>query len=679
MNPMRLSKLLLCSVFFSAAANAAMPQDDPLAVNRPNPTYESVLTKQRLQRLVTSYHLHFYNAPRRSPGAPAEPKPAALSERQIQALTDYVRVGMDGPFVPRFIDRFGEATLAEWASKGMKFPYFPPYESFAAAAKHAGAIFFFPPAYGSGEHGVACWDPRMMDLTDRAVEAWLRVNGKKPWLSCIIGVDEPLNYAGTLRSPWAVEFVNQALKQKFPILKLKLTAQDPELVQPWTTTDPGILNKNPLDVALLRIAVWRWLNDQLYERARREYRIVKTYVPQVPYFAYNRNAISILDFMTKYSPNTIDRVDQARYYDVTDGYSADPYPTANLKSQGQMRALYHVGFICKLMTDLGGGKPSKLIEQAFLFHDRMPTPENIREWASQAAKVGVTHLEWYGDPRSEDPALYQAMLRITRQWKELPALDIPKRADVAVIFSDDSRAATNDYDLNAHYLLHYLLGENLGIWYTFVGENSVRKGIQSLDGYKLILAPSLSYVSRSFAEELIAAVRDGATLVVFDPDALTYDIETGPLASQRKELLGTALGNKRECSHFLAAREGQRRFPETRLMLIEPGKSGEIARTLEIPNDARVLFNYEDGTPGVYSRRLGKGEAIVFSAMPLADCGPAYTIGTSGLLGYTGWDTFLATLAKEKNIKTNLPIWRFELPAAAGSQRAPAAAGRSPS
>lgn len=104
-------------------------------------------------------------------------------------------------------------------------------------------------------------------------------------------------------------------------------------------------------------------------------------------------------------------------------------------------------------------------------------------------------------------------------------------------------------------------------------------------------------------------------------------------------------------------------------MLIEPGKSGEIARTLEMPSDARVLFNYEDGsTPGVYSRPLGRGEVIVFSAMPLADTGPAYTIGTSGLLGHTGWDTFLATLAKEKNIKTDLPIWRFKLPAAVGSQ-----------
>ncbi len=636
-------------------------QPDPLAVNRPHATYESVLTSRRIDRLITSYHNRFYTGQRRS-ATPGAAQPAKLSEEQIRALADYARVGMDGPFAPRFGERYGEAAVEEWANKGVKFPYFAPYGALAAAARQAGAMFVFPPVYGSGEKGAACWDPRMMDLADEAVEAWLKVNGKKPWLSSILGVDEPLNYAGTLRSPGAVEYVNKALKQKFPMLKLSLTAQDPELVQPWATSDPGILNKEPLDVALLRIAVWRWLNDQLYERARREYKIVKTYAPQVPYFAYNRNAIQIVDFMTKYSPNTIDRVDQARYYDVTDGYSADPYPTINLKAQGQLRALYHVGFVCKMMTDLSGGKPTKLIEQAFSFHDRMPTPANIREWASQAAKAGVTHLEWFGDPRSEDPALYQEMLRITKQWKSLPALDIPKTSDVAVIFSDDSRAATNDHELNAHYLLHSLLGEKLGAWYTFVGENFLRKGLQSLAGYKLILAPSLSYISRPLAEKLTVAVEQGATLVVFDPDALTYDFETGSLAAQRMRLLGAPVGPRREASHFVATVEGRKRFPDTRMMLIEPGKSGEIARTLQIPNGARILFNYEDGTPGVFSRQVGSGEVIVFSAMPLADTGPAYTIGSAGLLGNTGWDTFLASLCREKRVRTALPIWQFRLP-----------------
>jgi hypothetical protein len=162
---------------------------------------------------------------------------------------------------------------------------------------------------------------------------------------------------------------------------------------------------------------------------------------------------------------------------------------------------------------------------------------------------------------------------------------------------------------------------------------------------------------------LIAAVEKGATLVVFDPDALAFDIETGSLAAHRMRLIGAPLGPRREASHFVATQEGLKRFPGTDLMLIEPGKSGEIARTLAVPKGARILFNYEDGTPAVYSHRVGRGEVIVFSALPIADSGPAFTIGTSGLLTQkTGWDTFLMALCKEQNVKTALPIWQFLFP-----------------
>ena len=626
-------------------------EEDLLAVSRPNPVYTSVLTGNSAKRLVTSYHNRFYTYAK------------AGAEEQRNVLLEYGAAAVDGPFVPRFMERLGEPLVEEMFQKhSIRFPYFPHNGAFVKPAKQAGAVFMFADEYGSGEKGVASWDPHYRDAANAGMEEWLRKYGKKPWLSCVLGVDEPLNYAGTVRNAAVVDTINKELKDKYGI-KLRLTAQNPRLVQPWTTTDSGVLNKDPHDVALLRIAIWRWLNDQLYESARREHKIVKTYAPHLRYYAYNRNAISIVDFINKFVPNSIDRIDQARLHDVTDGFSADPYPTYNLKSQGQPRALYHVGFASKMIADLAGGKPSKIILQAFKFHDRLPTPANIREWASQAAKAGVIDLEWFGDPRPEDPALYLELLRLSKLWKNLPALDIPKTSDIAVVFSDDSRNAANDDLLNAHYLLHVLLGEKLGAWYTIVGENNVRRGTQSLDGFKLIIAPQLSYLSKSFADRLIKSAEGGTTLVVLDPDALTWDIETGSLLAERKRLLGSILWKKREASHFLPSTEGQKRFAGMDLMLIQPGRWGEIARTPEIPKDGRVLFNYEDGTPGVYSRRLGKGEVIVFSAMPLADCGPGYSIGTAGVgIQKTGWDNFLAVLCKELDIKTGLPIWQFLFP-----------------
>lgn len=212
--------------------------------------------------------------------------------------------------------------------------------------------------------------------------------------------------------------------------------------------------------------------------------------------------------------------------------------------------------------------------------------------------------------------------------------------------------------MHAFYMLHVLLGERVGAWFRFTGENHVRKGLQSLDAAKLIIAPELGYVSKSFAETLIARVKQGATLVMLDPDALVWDIETGSLASFRKEFLGCPAGKPRDASHILPAAEGAARFKDIRMLNIQAAKTGAIARTLTLPKDARVLFTYEDGSPAVFSRRLGKGEVIVFGAMPF---------GNSELaLNPKGWDTFFAALCDELAIQRNLPIWDFRIPATGG-------------
>ncbi|MHB9027208.1 MAG: hypothetical protein ACYC9O_00415 [Candidatus Latescibacterota bacterium] len=60
----------------------------------------------------------------------------------------------------------------------------------------------------------------------------------------------------------------------------------------------------------------------------------------------------------------------------------------------------------------------------------------------------------------------------------------------------------------------------------------------------------------------------------------------------------------------------------------------------------------------MFSRRLGKGEAIVFGAMPF---------GNSELaLNPKGWDTFFAALCDELAIRRNLPLWDLLIPATGG-------------
>lgn len=644
-----LAAVLLCGI-------PAHAQDNPLSVPRPDAVYESVLTDRRIHREVSSFYMGLY-------GKPDGYTDKEWDEEQRNFLLESAYAGVDGPFLPRAFDKFGEEGIEELYEKyGMKFPFYFPFRQYSDIAKANGALFVFPTALASWERGLtACWDPKFIEVATTELEKWLRVYGKKPWLSSVIGQDEPFNWAGTLRNPAVVAMVNRELKEKYGV-KIALTANDTTLAMPWEFTDPAVLNKPFLDVALMRVAVWRWLNDRIYEAAKPNYELVHRYAPGVMYHAYNRNAISIMDFITKDVPNSIDRIDQSKIYDVTDCFSSDPYPTRNLARDGRERALFHIGFIGKFTTDLGAGKPSKIIMQAFKEYGR-PNQETLREWTSQIAKVGVTHLEWFGASRFPYPEDHREILRLSKLWKNLPALDIPETSDISVLFSNDSRAAMDDAIMHSFYMLHVLLGERIGAWYTFTSENYVRRGLQSLDNAKLIIAPQLSFVSKEFSDKLIDRVKNGATLVVLDPDALTYDIETGSLASQRKALIGVPIGKKRDASHLTATDIGSKRFGGIKKLLLQPGKTGVIARTIKSPRGAKVLFTYEDGRPAAYSHSLGKGEVIVFSAMPFGNSADASNPSYSKqALTSASWERFFTSLCDEMGIKRNLPLWNFLLP-----------------
>ncbi|MFC1508936.1 hypothetical protein ACFL60_04510 [Candidatus Omnitrophota bacterium] len=645
------SNLFIVAVLMIIHGTDSFCQTPVFTVNRTDAAYEEVLTDRTIERQVTSFYNSFY-------GKPMQYSDEVWEAEQHHFLLESADAGIDGPFALDFIKRIGEPIMNEYYEKyGMKFPIMAPMREYSNAAKKAGAAFLFSTAYNSWERGlVACWDPHFIEAAKNGTEKWLTLYAEKPWLSCIMGQDEPFNWAGTARAPGAVDRVNKAIKQQYGI-KIALSPQDTTIASTWEMTDPAILNKPYHEVALFRVAVWRWLNEQLYSAAKPQFDLIRRFAPGIAYHAYNRNAINIMDFINKDVPNSIDRIDQSAFYDVTDCYSADPYPTMNFARIGRERSLYHVGFVAKFITDLAAGKPTKMILQGFQ-QEKLPTAGGITEMVSQSAKAGVTHLEWWGNSRYTNPDYYRETLRLSRLWNDMPALDIPKTSDIAVIFSDDSRNAENDDLLHAHYMLHVILGEHLGTWYTFIGENYVKRGLQSLSGKKLIFAPQLSYVSLEFAEHLLEQVKNGATLVVLDPDIFSHDIESGSLKSLRKNLMGAPLGKKRDASHLLPTREGRNRFGNIDHLILQPGKTGVTARTLNIPSGAAILFDYEDGTPAVYSLGRGKGEVIMFSAKPF---------GTSKFaLRNTGWETLIEALCKERDIVCNLPVWRFQFPETGG-------------
>ena len=611
--------------------------EDPWRVPRPRPEYRRLLTKNNPAPRSTHFYLGLSSF--LLPEKITKLYDAKTWEAEEANLLDELgRAGVNGPFLPGFLTKAGLPAVQDLFRRyGMRFSWHGGVS--ADEAMKAGATVLTPigtPAF---------FDPAAARLKQAMLEDFLKKHGESPWLFDVWGQDEPFNQIATILQPGMYDRVNRELKEEYGV-ELGVPPGIPHLPyerQPVHDNSRGLPDHPTM---LSRIATFRWMNKTYADVARGEFSVVRKTAPGMFYQAYNRNAVADMDFL-----------DQALLWDFTDGFSADPYPSFCIYVYGPARSRYHVGFTSKLVTDLAAGKPTLMIIQGCEMIQRLSTAENVREWASQAAKAGVTRLDWWGTPRLDTPGLYKEMIRLARLWKTLPALDIPEKSEIGVLFSDDARAAAGDEALHAHYTLHSLLGENLGAWFQFVSENHIRKGLHNLDGKKLLFAPQLAYVSRPFAAEVTRRVKEGAVLTVFDPDALSHDIETGSLEDIRKELIGMGPCPKKEAGDIHPTAAGRARFKiDGKLPLRPLPIAGERrnARALQVPSGAKVLFTYEDGSPAAFSRKYGRGEVIVFGALPFLDSELAVAPG--------GWERVLGALIKEAKISTGLPIWRFLFP-----------------
>ncbi len=618
---------------------------DPWRVERPRPEYERALTN----RAMPDRAIHFYlglsdfllpDSIRKLYDT------ATWKAEEDRLFTEFGLAGVNGPFLPGFMNRVGGVAGLDSLYKkyGMKFNYHPWVSG--DAAKKAGATILTP----SGS--AAFFDPVYIRMKQETLADWLGKFGKSPWLFDVRGADEPFNQIATILQPGTYERVDREIREAYGV-GLGVPKGIPGKAYQDQPVHENSLRVPDHQTSLERIAAFRWLNRTYADVARGEYELAKNLAPGALYQAYNRNSVADLDFL-----------DQSLIMPYTDFVSADPYPSFCMYVYGTARCKYHVGFIAKMVTDFAVGKPTQMIVQGCEMIQRLSTAENVREWASQAAKAGVSIIDWWGTPRLQYPEVYREMMRISKIWKTLPALDIPAHADIAVLFSDDSRAAAGDEALTAHYYLHAIVGEKVGAWFTFVSENHVRRNLQSLDGYRLFIAPQLAYSSKEFAGDLIRRVEEGATLVALDPDTFTWDIESGSLAAERSRLLGLGECAKRPAAELRPSKAGAARFKGVGNLVLRPMRNvGNVnnARILKVPDGATMLYTYPDGAPAAYSKKLGKGEVIVFGAMPFHDCELA--------IKSSGWEKLFAALADERGIKRDLPVWRFLFPATGGDPK----------
>ncbi len=187
-------------------------------------------------------------------------------------------------------------------------------------------------------------------------------------------------------------------------------------------------------------------------------------------------------------------------------------------------------------------------------------------------------------------------------------------AQVALLHSYDSRWAIDFQPHNRKYdQLEILLG-----YYSPLREDRLTVDLVDaeapLDGYKLVLAPSLNVISAELAARLLAYVQQGGHLVLRprsgmkdEHNALNVQRQPGPLVE--------ALGGRVEQFYALEAPVPVSGAPGSGLAVTWAEQLSARADTEEILLRYRKANGWLDGQPAMISHRVGKGRISYLGAV----------------------------------------------------------------
>jgi hypothetical protein len=614
----------------------------PLQVKRPHKTYQEVLGKQpgdyHTEDWGHDFYLSYY-----PPSFQEKYTKESWNAEYIKKIWERGENGTYGPTLPAAYNTVGwEPLLEAHAKYGMKFPYVMTTSGNDAIALKNGARYYDETPQGVAAGRVVEFDPAKRESLFSVFDRFLSKPDNKQNLQKLIAffsvVDEPTNtmfgaFSRTRRTNATaiLDEVDAKIRASYGAGRFGLY----DHFEAQTENSP-----------YERIAFIRWWNAQMADWGKQVRQGLNERMPGVPIQLSNHNTVGNMPF-----------VDVPLLSGDSDMVSVDPYPTAVLSLHGRARALYHTGFATKWMRDLAGEKETTTIAQGFVYHGTAPSPEDVREWTSQALKNGAHTLSWYAEgPASITiPDTWNEINAINEQVGKMNAIIVPS-TKTTIFHSLISQAGLNDEVLHGAYSVYGLLGERLGSWFEFSGERDGK--VQDLSKYELIYVPSASYLTEETARALLKRTQEGATIVFFDPLSLSASESGESLNSVRSELIGGILGQQRKATALSVKGGVITEFPQAVQLPLTPvaqgiHRGGVLAYDIEAPKDAKVFASYEDGKPAGYSRKVGKGRVIYFAAQPF---------GNSELaVKDSPWGDFMRALAKDTGEPTGLPIWQFYL------------------
>ncbi len=554
-------------------------------------------------------------------------------ERQQAFLKARADAGMFGPLLPwAATERNIPGGIAELRRQHREWGSTFPYAVFSSTVHLDAMKKYHAPIY-LGKHA----DPASpeylratLDVFDK-LDVFLKEPDNRGLVSLIHGIDEPTNNVYNLYS-----------RTRNPEIAAALDRVDAEIKSSAGFGKFGLHDafaKTDADTPFRRIAFWRYWNRNFAVYLRDTTVKAREVAPGIPYLAINRNTCSGMC-----------ELDLAALSPYAEWFSCDPYPTSTRSFFGMARALYHTGFSVRMVHDLANRSRTGVMPQAFIYHGGRPTPDDIREWASQALKNGAELFDWYtsGPAVLNMPDGYAAMLAINKQLKNMNKLVLPQATKSAILFSDYDRWGLEDKAGHAVYTVYALLGEHIKANFRFISPTGLALGDHSLEGINTIYIPRMRFTDPDTTKRLLDFARNGGTLVVFDPAFWSYNIDGSPVP-ERLELSGGMVPRDGNVGRLQYGRAGLPVSPVTHLKDEPAG----IQAFNFVDTAGKTLAAYPDGKPAALEKSLGKGRLVIFAVQPFGNSAAA--------LKPEGWTGFFVDFCRQAKEETGLPLWDYVL------------------
>ena len=409
-----------------------------------------------------------------------------------------------------------------------------------------------------------------------------------------------------------------------------------------------------------RIAYYRYINSRMRERHRKLRELIKQKAPELvlmstdpvaglhPYeFSLQRENFDVFTHQT--SPRSGDGPVITKM--VSDLTGKDTWPCAhtegNRNSVEDIRLLY-----------------SRLIAHgATGFH------------AYYANMYTIPERSELHSPYFSSPPRFNAFLRVCRIMQTMRKLAFPEKTALALFYSNYSNMAdpgsllypgqrANFHGWENHRARGMLVRANH--WFRFTDEHLLEKTIGS--GMKVLVLPKVAYQDQDTFEKMRGFVENGGAIVCADPKAFSYDIDGTETSDRRQALFGLRLKGAKQVSvaHVRIETPGYfGAFGKGDTLEISTGANPKLftIHIMEPENGATVLARFEDNSPAIITKSVGKGRTFYFAFNPF---GPVYQGADRGK-----WLELFRTLNAGLGVSSDCDLWRFELPAEKFNDLAP--------